>query len=105
MKRWKKINDIIYRRNGIHSSLLPLEFIIGCINDEDPEFYKIPFISGFEHVIHASLNIKHFCLGALLKNGCKIITPNFYCAIEGTFNNYKMRDKLGVPTCVVENDL
>lgn len=105
MQRWKKINEIVYSVNKIHSSLLRLEFIIGCINDVDYEFYDVPFIAGFQQFARVNSNINHTYLGALLRNGCKVITPNFDCAIENTFSDYKETIKLGVPTCIVENNL
>lgn len=101
---WEKINSIVYNENKIRSSLFRLEFIIGCVNDVDSEFSDNPFILGFYQFTQTRPNMNHACISALLRKGCKIITPNFDCAIEKTFNEYEEIIKTGVPTCVVDNN-
>ncbi len=103
MNRWEKINEIIYRVNGFESSLIRLEFIIGCINDVDIEFKYNPFISGFKQFVNVNSNKNHYYLAELLKRGCKIITPNFDCGIEKVFDKFYTTVQLGIPSSIVKN--
>lgn len=103
MQRWKKLNEIIYRVNGFESSLIRLEFIIGCIDEVDIEFKYNPLIAGFKQFVNVHPNINHLYLAQLLKRGCKIITPNFDCGIEKVFESYCTTVRLGVPSNEVKN--
>lgn len=105
VEAWKKINEIIYTVNKFSSSLIRLEFIIGCMTDVDAEFYKPPFIQGFKRFANVNPNVNHYYLGQILRKGGKIITPNFDCAIERTFDNYQTVIESGIPAGKTESGI
>lgn len=105
MQRWRKLNEIIYKINGFESSLIRLEFIIGCMDEVDIEFKYNQLIAGFKQFVNVNPNINHFYLAQLLKRGCKIITPNFDCGIEKVFKSYCTTVRLGIPSNEVKNGI
>lgn len=105
MKSWERINEVIYKSNGFEIPLVRLEFIIGCINDVDIEFNYFPFIAGFQQFVNVNSNENHIYLKRLKNKGCEIITPNFDCAIEKLYGNFRYTTVLGVPSTQIRNNI
>lgn len=101
MDRWKSISDIssnIFLSNSIkYSQLMRLEFVIGCIDDVDYEIKGDRLISGFSKFANILPNENHKIIKSIMyKYKPIIITPNFDCCIENSFEKYAYTSKMGV---------
>lgn len=99
--RWKSISDIIsniFLSNSIkYSQLMRLEFVIGCIDDVDCEIKRERLISGFKKFANILPNENHKIIKSIMhKYKPIIITPNFDCCIENSFDEYSYTNKMGI---------